>query len=236
MHPNRRISWLAVVLFFAVLTLLFALGFWQLVRGFEKADIDARSNLAAGNFSTIDSAADNWAALSYTFADLKGVWREDRSFLLQNRLWKGRPGVEVLVPFLLTDGTWLLVNRGWVAMNPGDSRELPEIPPLISSMAPRGQLYQPAKGFTLGETIQGAIEWPVGILYYDFAALSNALGHSLAPVVLVLNPQHPDSFVTIWRPASITPERHYAYVAQWWGLALTLIIFGFIWRRKTHKQ
>jgi surfeit locus 1 family protein len=68
------------------------------------------------------------------------------------------------------------------------------------------------------------------------ADLSEALGRELAPAVLVIDPAEAQSLTRIWQPRNITPARHYAYAMQWWGLALTLIIFGFIWRRSVNSK
>ena len=224
-------SLIAPMLFLVTLAILLALGFWQLIRGLDKAEINNRVIQGQQSVVHISNAKDDWSNLTYSMATLEGNWREDKTFLLANRLLKGQPGHEVLTPFVLEDGSWMLVNRGWRSQQAFNGGNLPAI---RSEQQPKGQLYLPAKGFTLGETWNGEITWPLEILYYDFPALSYALEQKLAPMVLVLDQQHPDSFVTIWRPTTIAPERHYAYVAQWWGLALTLIIFGLIWRRKSY--
>lgn len=236
MTTNNSHSWLAATLYFTVLALLIVLGWWQLMRGFEKADIDARSAASGEQIAIISAPPEDWRTLEYAMLELPGKWRQERILLLQNRLHQGRPGYEVIVPFELLSGAIMLVNRGWVAMPSTDHKKLPEITQVSTDSAVVGQLYLPTRGFTLGATYHGEVSWPLPILYYDFDALSQLLGTELAPAVLVLAQQHPDSFVTIWRPSAITPARHYAYAAQWWGLAITLIIYGFIWGRKIANQ
>ena len=218
-----------LLLYFVALAILLGLGVWQLTRGLEKARISQQVELGRNTVEQISAAPANWQTLDYSLATLAGNWREEKVFLMANRLLKGQPGYEVLSPWALMDGSWLLVNRGWLSATEVARNGIPHIQ---SNIPPYGQLYRPAKGFTLGETWSGEVQWPLEVLYYDIPALSRALAQQLAPAVLVLDQQHPDSFVTIWRPTTITPERHYAYVAQWWGLALTLIVFGLIWRRK----
>lgn len=220
---------ITLLLFSCALAILLGLGTWQLVRGLEKAKINDQVATGRQTEKRLLAQPDNWADLDYSLAIFAGNWREEKSFLLANRLLQGRPGYEVLTPWEFPDGSWILVNRGWRSDTETKNFGITKVQ---SDQPPSGQLYRPSKGFTLGQTWSGEIDWPLEVLYYDMPALSRALEHSLAPAVLVLNQQHPDSFVTIWRPTTITPERHYAYAAQWWGLALTLIVFGLIWRRK----
>ena len=220
------------VLFGLGLAVLFTLGTWQLIRGLEKAEIESASAQPSISPQLVERAPARWSDLNYQQVTLEGQWLNEQTFLMDNRLYRGQVGYEVLVPFKLAgDGTIVLVNRGWI-----DSQTSEQIPiPQQSDsghISPNGQLYQPQKGFTLGQTFAGQISWPLVILYYDFKALSDALEAELAPVVVVLDSKHRDSLVRIWQPSTIPASRHYGYAVQWWGLALTLLVFGLIWRRK----
>ncbi len=221
---------LGYALFLIALAVLFTLGAWQLRRGLEKAEIATASSDEGGQTQHITNAPPRWQDLNYKSVILEGHWIEDRTFLLDNRLLQGRPGYEVLMPFELSgDNTVLLINRGWIE-KPASAKLKPPQPGVNEPI--KGQLYLPQKGFTLGETFVGDVSWPLIILYYDFESLSQALETRLAPAVLVLDSEHHDSFVRIWQPATIPASRHYGYAMQWWGLALTLLVFGLIWRRK----
>ena len=103
-----------------------------------------------------------------------------------------------------------------------------------------GQLYLPKKGFTLGraynEQPDAPPAWPRVIQYFDAPALSAALGTALQPAALALDSNHPAAFARIWQAYTMTATRHYAYAAQWWGLAITLIVFGIIWRRQSTRS
>ena len=214
------------------LAVLFTLGAWQLIRGLEKAEIEAANARPSISPQLIERAPAQWSDLNYRQVTLKGQWLNGQTFLVDNRIYRGQAGYEVLVPFKLAgDGTVVLVNRGWI-----DQRTSGQIPlPQQSDNdfgSPYGQLYQPQKGFTLGQTYAGEILWPLVILYYDFKALSEAIEAEIAPVVVVLDSTHKDSLVRIWQPTTIPASRHYGYAVQWWGLGLTLLVFGLIWRRK----
>ena len=263
-NPSGKPPAAVYVVFFLSLSLLLSLGGWQWRRGLEKAAIEklleAPRNQAAANhsaknqYTTIDRAPPNWPDLAYRQVRLEGDWRADRpkgEFLLANRIHRGRLGYEVFSPFQLAgDGATLLVNRGWVERadasvtntltTPSTTPPTTDVPEHAGShVEVGGQLYLPKKGFTLGraynEQPDASPAWPRVIQYFDAPALSAALGTALQPAALALDSNHPAAFVRIWQAYTMTATRHYAYAAQWWGLAITLIVFGIIWRRQSAR-
>ena len=249
------------VVFFLSLSLLLSLGGWQWRRGLEKAAIEklleapinqvAKNQPATNQYTTIDRAPPNWSALAYRQVRLQGGWRTDRpkgEFLLANRIHRGQLGYEVFSPFQLAgDGATLLVNRGWVERTDAAATNTLITPPTTDAPAHtgshvevEGQLYLPKKGFTLGRAYNAQPDaspaWPKVIQYFDAPALSAALGTALQPAALALDSNHPDAFARIWQAYTMTATRHYAYAAQWWGLAITLIVFGIIWRRQSTRS
>ncbi len=225
---------LGYLLFTVSLAILFTLGLWQLNRGLEKAAIATQTS--EGNILAPLSVDRRiaWQDVTYRRAELNGKWLYEKTLLLENRLHQGQPGFEVLVPFeLAKDQQWMLVNRGWIHKQ---SIEAGEVNANLLSQpleeAPVGQLYLPQTGFTLGESVVKPLTQPLRFLYYDFSALSELLDRRLMSAVLVLDSNHAASFLQIWKAGTISAERHYAYTAQWWGLAITLMIFGLVWRRR----
>lgn len=222
------------VLFAAGIGVLFTLGYWQLIRGLEKADIATLSAVRSNTEMSLDASPAKWPPLNYQSARLVGKWLPERTFLLANRLFESRIGYEVLIPFELEgDQSLILVNRGWLP-SPADGA-LPSVPSAVDADNVSGTLYLPGKGFTLGDTYQQPVSWPLEILYYDFAALSAALERKLQPVSLVLSPSSPHSFERIWAATNMLPSRHFGYAVQWWGLMVTLMIFGLLWRHRASR-
>ena len=255
-NPSGNPSVAVYVVFFLSLSLLLSLGGWQWHRGLEKAAIEKligpqknppKNQSAKNQYTTIDRAPPNWSTLAYRQVRLEGGWRTGRVFLLANRTHRGRLGYEVFSPFQLAgDGATLLVNRGWIDRADVSATTTltmpPTTPPTTDAPEPagaKGQLYLPKKGFTLGPAYNAQPDappaWPKVIQYFDAAALSAALGTALQPAALVLDSNHPAAFARIWQAYTMTATRHYAYAAQWWGLAITLIVFGVIWRRQSAR-
>ena len=216
------------LLYFVGLGLLIYLGSWQLSRGLEKANLDKVIGVRANQLE-LQVKPENWEKLKYQIARLKGNWISGKFFLLDNRIHKGVAGYEVLVPFQFKDSeTTLLVNRGWIARTDTGKTK---IAPAIEWLTVSGQIYQPSKGFTLGSAYTDSCRWPVVIQYIDPPVLSEALAIRLEPVVLVQT-EAETPFIRKWKPYVINPQRHYGYAAQWWGLALVMLVFGIIWSRK----
>lgn len=226
-----------VKLFFIIvyalgLILLLGLGGWQVARGLEKQNLQGQ--VAQKSQSKLLSASPaNWIELNYQNAELQGHWLPSKSLLLDNRVYKGRVGYELLNPFRLQDGSVLLVNQGWI-----EKAKLSDA--LVSAAkAPLekviGQLYLPEKGFTLGEAMSDQHAWPRIIQYYDFLAISNALGEPVQPVIAVTEPAQQSGRIKIWSPYVVNPSRHFGYAFQWWGLAAVFIVFGVIWFRQSTK-
>ncbi len=209
--------------------LLLVLGTWQLLRGLDKAQIEQRY-IEPSKPLALSARTQNWTELDYRPAHLIGDWQWEREFLLENRIHQGQPGYEVLTPFELAhDKALVLVNRGWVGNPEAVGASTP-----WGDENPHGVLYRPNPGFTLGPTVSGEVRWPQTVLYLDIAALSDHLGRKIEAAVLVLDPAHPAAYTRIWQPVALSASRHYGYAIQWWGLALTLLVLGCIWRRKAH--
>ena len=219
---------LGYLLFLVSLILLLWLGSWQLHRGFEKKAIAATSNINEVIDITNTALSKELSALNYRAVKVTGQWVSSQQFLLENRFYRSQPGYEVLTPFQPKGSeAYILVNRGWRSLS-----DIDQLPP-DGTVEIKGQIYQPQKGFTLGDSIIATDIWPIRFLYYDFDALSQAMNKPLTPAVIVIDSEHPGGLTRIWQPGNVPPARHFAYAVQWWGLALTLIIFGLIWRKKT---
>src|SRR5262245_16104868 len=136
-------AWLLTLLLVA---LFLRLGFWQLHRAEEKkAILSAYLGAAKAEASDLGQAlqADPGVARSYARPFVvHGVYDAAHTFLLDNQVSHGRPGVHVWSPLQFDGGkTVVLVDRGWIAVSP-DRRQLPQIGTPSASVAVRG-VWQP---------------------------------------------------------------------------------------------
>ncbi|MYJ51808.1 MAG: SURF1 family protein [Gammaproteobacteria bacterium] len=212
----------------AALSLLVSLGAWQFMRGMHKADLESRIGAVADRTVVLDTAPESWAHLDYVRVRLTGSMDTARTLLLDNRVHRGQVGYEVIVPFALRDGSaTVLVNRGWI---PREGVEMLDDGPAIRETEIAGQLYRPDTGIMLVDTMSATDRWPVVIQYLDIPVLSDHLGLALEPAMVVLDADAAQGFERIWQPYVMNSARHYGYAVQWWGLAVVLLVFGWIWK------
>lgn len=144
------------------------------------------------------------------------------SLLLANTLLASSPGVRVLVPVALADGSAVLVDRGWLA----DTQAGLTLPPLPAELD--GRWMPLPQRFTLPGAVSGT-QGRVDAI--DPAQLASSLGRPLRSGVVVLG-----QTVSPLRPwparPPFDPRRHYGYALQWLLLGLCLITGSvLLWRR-----
>lgn len=211
-------------------TLLFgalfvSLGLWQLGRAQQKLELQAAFDRAgsAGRLAlSLESPAPDLLATHE--ASASGAFDAQRQLLLDNQGRERVPGYRVWTPLQLATGGWLIVDRGWLAADP-DRRKLPQI---AVSDAPRTvQGYWrplPEPGLRLDTDPCAAKDFPRVVNYPTRAQLECVLGGQVADGVLLLDPAQPEGFVREWTlPNPVPPARHYAYAAQWFAFAATLL-------------
>ena len=227
----KRRFWLKVippVVAVALILLFLRLGFWQLDRSAEKAQL--LEGFERGLRQSPVELDRYRPQPRYTPVELRGRFKCPTVFL-DNRTHERSPGVHVYVVFeTVADGPDLLVNLGWRPIGP--RRELPavEYPPDDAPL--RGLLTSPPPvGVRLGDGLPEAGE--LRVPYLELPVLAERLNLQLAPQILLATEEHPE-FVRAWRPALMPPERHQAYAFQWFSLAAAVLVILVImqWRKR----
>ena len=215
-----------------VLVVLVSLGFWQLDRSDQKraltTSFEARRHAAPLQIEHSQQvpAALYRAPANYMFrrAQFAGTWLSEQ-FLLDNRTHQGVAGYQVVSALRLPGETIVLVNRGWLAL--GESRSmLPDISFESKSTSVTGYLTRLGEdAFVLGDTGYGGERWPQVVQRLELNNIAKALGGTLLPLMLLLDPESGQGFVRDWKPIySLPAERHLGYAFQWFALALALFV------------
>jgi surfeit locus 1 family protein len=215
------------LLVLVLLALFVSLGRWQWQRGQNKqalwAEFEHQGSAVAIAGDEIDSVT------RFTRVSLEGRFEPAHQFVLDNRSHGGRPGYEVLTPFVLASGRRVLVNRGWVAFT-GYRDRLPDISLAAGeSLKITGRLDElPAAGLASGRAPPPvASAWPKVTSFPTHDELESALGTPIVRRLLLLDPGLPDGYVREWSPPGLSPERHLSYAIQWWGFAVVLLVLYF---------
>lgn len=218
---NTKVTVLTLVL----MPLLLMLGNWQLHRAAEKRAIEAklqrRQNQAPLNFSEVEANGD----LAFLPVRLAGRFDNDHTFLLDNRVYRGQLGYQVLTPLRTDGGRWVLVNRGWIQGSP-DRRNLPRVPPVAGRIETRGSIYvPPGRPFLLAEQRFDQVSWPLVVQAVEVDKFAGVLGRQLFPSVVRLEAGAPGALRIDWQPISVRPEKHIAYAVQWFAMAAALAVW-----------
>jgi surfeit locus 1 family protein len=151
-------------------------------------------------------------------------------FLLDNRIYNGQPGYEVLTPAVLNDGRRILVNRGWVGFT-GYRDRLPDVSLPAGAATIVGRVDElPAPGLASGRAPpDSGHQWPKVTAFPTHEELQQALGEKIARRIVLLDSAvaGDGNYVRVWSPPGLPPVRHFSYAIQWWGFAVVLLVLYF---------
>ena len=213
------------LLVFCLLPILVSLGVWQLSRYQDKKALEqvyeSRRQLSPLSLSDLKDYADPL----YLPVQVTGRFDADRYFLLDNQVYQGQAGYELIMPFQAEDGQWLLVNRGWIPMVSRDV--LPEVVTDTSLQTIQGLIYRSfGDAFLLSEDIWSQ-DWPKRVQAMDFQRMKDVLDVPVMPNTLVLGQGQPA--VEQVRPIvlNMKSDKHLGYAFQWFSMALVLLVLFF---------
>jgi surfeit locus 1 family protein len=224
-------EWRITLFSLLMVPLMTGLGFWQLQRAGEKANLAAafaeRQQQAPAELSALWNSTEE--ELAYRPVQLTGSFLPDRYFLLDNRVQQGQVGYEVLGILQLSDaGGSVLVNRGWIA---GDSarRTLPAVPNVTGQVTITGHVYiAPGAPFLLAEQ-QLDNAWPKRIQAVEMDKLAPAVaalnGGKVFPFPVRIDEGQHGALAVDWQVVNMSPQMHQGYAVQWFAMAAVLLVF-----------
>jgi surfeit locus 1 family protein len=218
---NWKLAILAMI-FIAIFT---SLGAWQLSRANSKKKL----------LNSFAARMDQPALLSTELAknndfrfykvELTGQFDTRHIFLLDNKIFQGKIGYEIYVPFKAQEmAAPILVDLGFIGMGQ-DRNKLPVIKMNSTKIHINGLLNLPPKYFAFGPMHDyQPITWPLRVEFINLQELAKLTGYPLFSYVMMVDPKHPQAFPIEWQITPMKPEKHLAYAIQWFALALTLLI------------
>jgi cytochrome oxidase assembly protein ShyY1 len=209
------------------------LGCWQLRRGHEKqALIDGYERAMRATPIPLTRQLGATSPAQWTPVQLRGSYVAERQLLLDNQSQGEQAGFDVWTPLRSDEGALVLVDRGWVPH--GQRADIPAPPagPLELHGLWRAL---PVPGLRLQADNCSLQGWPRVVEYPTADDLRCLLGEAPLAGVVLLAPDVAGGFVRDWHPSpGFPPERHYAYAAQWFALAVTLLILSLrMWLKRT---
>ncbi len=234
-EPEWRTTLFVVVL----VPVLAGLGFWQLSRADEKTALrdafDVQQAQPAARLA--DLAGASAEDLAYLPVQLTGRFRDGEYLLIDNKMQQGRYGNEVVGIFELQDGSFALVNRGWLPADPA-RQSLPEAPPVEGEVSIRGQVYvAPGKPYLLAEQ-KFAKGWPRRVQALEMDKLVEELGGDdggLFPYPVRIDAGEAGALVVEWKVVNSGPAKHVGYAVQWFAMSTVLAIL-YVFRSSNLRQ
>ena len=218
----EKVRWAALITFFALFVLTLSLGIWQINRGYEKKELENIYSLQQSYpIEEITYNLDSEINL-YRSVSIKGKFLEDL-FYLDNKIHNGKPGVVVMSPFELDDGSALMISRGWVEMT--DRNNFKRIYTPEESLTLVGTLRPSSTGLTLSSNTTLKLEKAFFLIQaLDLSEIKSIIGRDLKASVLELSDLSPASFTSIWKPINLSSYRHFGYAFQWFGLSIVILV------------
>lgn len=221
---------------FALLAILLftRLGFWQLSRAAEKNQM-LNASLSMQKRAPILWEGKDTLPKQYQLIQLQGVYTPTVLFL-DNQHVEHQFGYQVLSLFRLNSGKNILVDRGFIPVDP--ARKIwPKIQVSEGLQSISGQVYFPSnKIMALGGMWDGVQGNQSRIEYVDTQQIAEFLHQSIYPFMIRLNKNEPNGFLRDWAIVSMPPERHYAYAVQWFGMASVVLMMLIIFLLKEKNE
>lgn len=218
------LRWLALAVFLSALAYLFVqLGEWQLSRLEERRD--ANDVVLANQDQPV---VDYREAMGGEIAD-SAQWQRVRltghysaeQYQVRYRSLAGAPGIEVAAVFTTDQGDELIVDRGFIARQPGqpDPEDLPALPSGKVTLV--GYVRASETGNQNAATPH---EFKVRLI--DPATIGASLGKDLLDGYVSLLSAEPaeDPILTPITPPELTEGNHFSYALQWFSFSVIAIV------------
>ena len=219
----RFIPFLAAVM---VALIALSLGNWQSRRAEEKQRLASEQTLQAA-LPPLDMQLLNEgkAPAYFRSVQMTGSFIAQWPIYLDNRPYQGKAGFYLLMPFKLKDSEKiLLVMRGWLPRDAQNRVQLPIIP------TPKGVLQLEGKvresvGHVMQLGSEPALQSGVIRQNLEVTELSKASGLKLENFIIEQISDTEDGLIRDWPQPSLGMEKHRGYAFQWYGLAVTALLF-----------
>ncbi len=215
-------EYLIILIFVFVFIGSLSLGIWQIDRGYDKKALENSFSQKQGMPVETNPGKLN-ENLYYRNIQISGNFGK-KTFFVDNKIFNGKAGYVVFLPFTLASGEKIIVSRGWVESFQRDS--LPEVSLPQKVLKIDGMIRPFSKDFVLEEQAKQIANNFI-IQGLDKELMENLIEVKLLPYVFELSALSQFSLEPIWQPTSLKSTRHFGYAIQWFALALVVLFGGF---------
>ncbi|MFI4987299.1 MAG: SURF1 family protein [Alphaproteobacteria bacterium] len=217
------------------LILLIGLGSWQVERLHWKEDLIAtRTARSSGPSSALPADTADPAGYEFSKTRVTGYFLNDKEMYLAARSLNGNTGFHVVTPFVLADGSAILVDRGWIPLERKDP-----------ATRPAGELAGEVTILALLRASQRQ-NWLVPDnepqhnvwFYVDVPAMARAAG--LAQVrpyfIEAGRAPNPGGYPIGGQSHIDLPNNHLQYALTWYSFAVSLTVIYLLYHRNLARE
>ncbi len=246
-------GWILSHIFVLACVVVFVnLGIWQLRRLDERktynAEVAAAEALPPEFIADLlpegaASTTEQVDAVLYRTVQVTGTYAIDQQVLVQNRSNGGAPGYWVLTPLVQSDGTAVVINRGWIPFSYTVDGPWTDFDPPTGTVSVLGMVRAPQVRPTSG-LVTGPRDAPDGVLRalarVDVPRLQQQVRETLLPIYVDLRAQEPAQSGPLPEPIpepELSEGPHLNYAGQWFIFALlTIIVYPLLLRRVARRR
>jgi surfeit locus 1 family protein len=230
---SRAFVWVTLAMLVGVAVTV-RLGFWQLSRADQKqaqhAAIVEQKSAPVLLTETLLEQPTLFKQL-HRRVQLQGRWLGEHTVYLDNRPMQGRAGFWVVTPLVLTDGTTVLVQRGWIPRNSLDRTQLAPIETPSGVVKVQGRLASvPSSVLSLvgaQEDITAGSRTSNIRQNLSLDQMTAQTGAVFSATVLQTDPAS-DGLLREWLEISAGVDKNHAYAFQWFALAAVQLML-YLW-------
>ena len=213
------------------ISLLGALGVWQLGKAqekllrFEESKLQASEspvNIRSISFGGIES---DRLILQGKSVEIEGEYLNQKNIFLIHKHYQNMIGYEVVTPFRVQDDNGIVfVSRGWVTSPSPDL--LSDRVGLVEGLTKvSGQLFVPDTDIEI-KVLSKNLSWPLIIKDMDVVQVGSLFDGPIYPYVVRLHKNNNGVLVRYWPVINPDLGTHFSYAMQWFGMAIgVLLIF-----------
>ena len=213
------------------------LGFWQLDRLHGRKDanraIAAAEAMPPRPLPDLVAETADPTSLRFRPAVASGTYDPAHEILLYGRSSReGASGDQVLTPLRLTDGTAIVVDRGWIPIDQ-------DVPVTGEAAAPSGSVTVAGVLFPPDAISSGSPPASERITKVDLGEVGAALPYPILPVYLLLERQAPPQPGSLPEPPplpQLTNGPHLSYAVQWFSFAAIALIGYVVLLRRDRRD